>query len=68
MTITRFICGATDFSPGMTDEGLTDRDSIAVCNDAPGHSSRWHHDIRNGKLWAEWSGDSGPIPPLTENP
>lgn len=52
------VCGATEWA--HCDDGRPH--VYRVCNRAP-HDDRWHREEREGRLWAESSGDSGPIPP-----
>jgi hypothetical protein len=33
-----------------------------ICDLPKGHKGRWHREMRDWELWAESSGDSGPIP------
>lgn len=51
------VCGATDWAP--CDDGRPH--VYRVCNRPP-HADRWHREKRGGALWAESSGDAGPIP------
>jgi len=48
------VCGAQDW-------GYDDEEEIIIygtCQRPAGHTDRWHQEMRDGKLWAEWSGPS----------
>jgi hypothetical protein len=50
-------CGATDWAP--CDDGTPH--VYGICNQGPGN--HWHREMHDGRLWAEWSTDCGPVPP-----
>jgi hypothetical protein len=45
-------CGAQDFAYGDLGEVIV----YGTCDLEPGHQGRWHRELRDGKLWAMWSG------------
>lgn len=53
-------CGATEWAP--CDDGRPH--VYRICDLTAGHDGRFHRQLTSdGRLWAESSGDSGPIPP-----
>jgi hypothetical protein len=53
----RETCGATDWAP--CDDGRSH--VYGVCELPQGHSPREHLETRGDRVWANWSGDCGPV-------
>lgn len=51
-------CGATDW--GYCDDGRPH--VYGICDREPHPDDRAHREHHDGGIWAEWSGDTGPIP------
>ena len=53
-------CGAQDWAYGDDGEVIV----YGTCELPKGHHDRFHREIRDGKVWAEWSGSSDDRAPM----